>query len=141
MIKRKIKKILVALDGSKNSQRGLEMGINLARKFDTKLIGIYVISNIPKKYYKLTYPEKPLLIAAEDIMESAKIRCAQNGVLFEKKIDFGDPGSKITNFAESLNFDMIIIGARGMSSIKEKFLGSVSNHVLHKSSIPVMIVK
>ena len=141
MIKTKIKKILVALDGSKNSQRGLDMGINLARQFDTKLIGIYVISNIPKKYYKLDYPEKPLLIAADKIMESAKIRCAQNGILFEKKISFGEPGPEIIKFAKSLNFDIIIIGARGMSSIKEVFLGSVSNHVLHKSSIPVMIVK
>ena len=141
MIKTKIKKILVALDGSKNSQRGLDMGINLARQFDTKLIGIYVISNIPKKYYKLDYPEKPLLIAADKIMESAKIRCAQNGILFEKKISFGEPGPEIIKFAKSLNFDIVIIGARGMSSIKEVFLGSVSNHVLHKSSIPVMIVK
>lgn len=141
MIKTKIKKILVALDGSKNSQRGLDMGINLARQFDTKLIGINVISNIPKKYYKLDYPEKPLLIAADKIMESAKIRCAQNGILFEKKISFGEPGPEIIKFAKSLNFDIVIIGARGMSSIKEVFLGSVSNHVLHKSSIPVMIIK
>lgn len=135
------KKILVALDGSKNSRRGLDMAIYLARQFDTKLVGIYVISNIPKKYYNLNYPEKPLLIAADKIMESAKKRCAQNGVLFDKKIDFGDPGTKITKFAESLNFDIIVIGTRGMSIIKEKFLGSVSNYVLHKSSIPVMIIK
>ena len=141
MIKTKIKKILVALDGSKNSYRGLDMGIYLARQFDTKLTGIYVISNIPKKYYDLNYPERPLLLAAEDILETAKIRCARNGILFEKKIDFGDPGSKITTFANSLNFDIIIIGTRGMSDIKELFLGSVSNYVLHKSSIPVMIIR
>jgi len=141
MIKTKIKKILVALDGSKNSYRGLDLGIYLARQCDTKLVGIYVISNIPKTYHGLKYPEKPLLIAADDIMETAKIRCAQNGILFEKKIDFGDPGLKITKFAKSLNFDIILIGARGMSNIKEIFLGSVSNYVLHKSTIPVMIVK
>ncbi len=141
MIKSKIKKILIALDGSKNSQRGLDMGIYLARQCDTKLIGIYVISNIPKKYYKLTYPEKPLLLAVDKIMESAKKRCAQNGILFEKKIDFGDPGTKITKFAKALNFDIIVIGARGMSRIKETFFGSVSNYVIHKSSIPVVIVK
>jgi nucleotide-binding universal stress UspA family protein len=117
------------------------MGIYLARQCDTKLIGIYVISNIPKKYYKLAYPEKPLLLAADKIMESAKKRCAQNGILFEKKIDFGDPGTKITKFAKALNFDIMVIGTRGMSSIKEIFFGSVSNYVIHKSSIPVVIVK
>lgn len=141
MIKSKIKKILVALDGSKNSYRGLDMGIYLARQCDTKLTGIYVISNIPKKEYDMDYPEKPLLIAAEDILETAKIRCARNGVLFEKKIDFGDPGSKITAFAKALDFDIIVIGVRGISNIKEVLLGSVSNHVLHKSTIPVMIIR
>ncbi|QLH05860.1 universal stress protein [Nitrosopumilus ureiphilus] len=141
MIKKKINKILVALDGSKNSQRALDMGIFLARKSATKLIGINVISNIPKKYHHLSYPEKPVLLAAENMMESAKKLCAQSGILFERKIDFGDPGPKITKFAESLSFDIIIIGTRGMSGIKEKLLGSISNHVVHKSSIPVMIVK
>ena len=141
MIKKKINKILVALDGSKNSQRALDMGIFLARKSDTKLMGITIISNIPKKYHHLGYPEKPVLLAADKMMESAKKKCAQNGILFEKKIDFGNPGPKITKFAESLNFDIIIIGTRGMSGIKETILGSVSNHIVHKSSVPVMIVK
>ena len=141
MIKKKIYKILVALDGSKNSQRALDMGIYLARKSDIKLIGITIISNIPKKYHHLSYPEKRVLLVADKMMESAKRKCAQNGILFERKIDFGDPGPKITKFAESLNFDIVIIGTRGMSGIKEKLLGSVSNHVVHKSSVPVMIVK
>ena len=141
MIKKKINKILVALDGSKNSQRALDMGIFLARKFDVKLMGITIISNIPKKYHHLSYPEKPALLAADKMMESAKKKCAQNEILFERKIDFGDPGPKITKFAESLNCDIIIIGTRGMSGIKERLLGSVSNHIVHKSSIPVLIVK
>ena len=141
MIKKQIKKILVALDGSKNSQRALSMAISLARNCDTKLVGMNVISNIPKKYHHLSYPEKPVLLAADNMMESAKILCAKNGILFERKIDFGDPGSKIVKFAESLNFDIIILGTRGVSGIKEKFFGSVSNYVVHKSSVPVMIVK
>lgn len=60
---------------------------------------------------------------------------------FERKIDFGDPVPKITKFATSLNFDIIVIGIRGMSGIKEKLLDSVSNYVVHKSSVLVMIVK
>ena len=141
MIKKKIKKILIALDGSENSQRALDMGIFMARTYDTKLIGINIVSNIPKKYHHLSYPEKPVLLAADKMMELAKKKCAQNGILFERKRAVGDPGPKITQFAKSFNFDIIIIGTRGMSGIKEQLLGSVSNYVVHKSSIPVMIVK
>ena len=141
MIKQKIKKILVALDGSKNSKRGLDEAILFARHHNAKLTGIHVISKIPKEFQNLKYPEKPLLIEAEKIMDYAKKRCAQNGILFEQKISFGDIGPKIIKFSTSLNYDVIIIGARGMGSIKELFLGSVSNHVVHKSKIPVLLVK
>ena len=47
----------------------------------------------------------------------------------------------IVKFAKSLNYDIIIIGARGQSGIKDVFLGSVSNYVLHKAKSPVIIVK
>lgn len=141
MIKRKIKKILVALDGSKNSNRGLDMAIYLARQNDTKLTGIHVICKIPKEYRKLEYPEKPLLVEADRIMEYAKKRSAQNGILFEKKVSFGDMGAEIVKFAKSLNYDIIVIGARGQGAVKEIFLGSVSNYVVHKSKIPVLLLK
>lgn len=136
-----IPRILVPLDGSKNSFRSLDMAIYLARQIHGTIVGIYVISYMPKSLYELEYPEKPLLITADKILEKAKKKCAQNGVLFEKKIRFGDPGTHIVNFANKLDFKLIVIGSRGMSGIKEMFLGSVSNHVLHKSKIPVLIVK
>ena len=136
------KKILVCLDGSKNSIRGLDEAINLARQCDTKLVGIHVLPLIPpKKYRKLKYPEKPELIEADKILEFAKKRSAKKGILFEKKTLFGKPGSSITKFAESLNYDIIVIGVRGRSAVKEIFFGSVSNYVLHKASMPVLIIK
>jgi len=141
MIRTRIKKILVALDGSENSKRALEIAIYLARQNNTKLTGIHVICNIPKEFQKMKYPEKPLLIEADKIMNYAQKHSAQNGILFEKKISFGDVGSEIVQFANNLNYDIIIIGARGRSALKEIFLGSVSNYVLHKSKIPVMIIK
>ena len=39
------------------------------------------------------------------------------------------------------DFDLIVIGSRGMSATKEFFLGSTSNYVMHKSKKPVLIVK
>ena len=137
-----LKRILVCLDGSKNSKRALKMAIFLTRQSDTKLTGIFVLPRNPKKEYRqLSYPEKPMIKEADKILESAKKLSAQNGILFEKKVSFGEPGTSIVKFAASLDYDIIVIGSRGMGSIKELFLGSTSNHVLHKSKIPVLIVK
>ncbi len=136
------KKILVPLDGSKNSFRGLDTAIFLARQTGATLTGIFVLPRTPeKKFRKLGKPEKEMLKAADGVMERAKKRAAQNGIVFNKKIDFGDPAYMIVKFAKSLNYDIIVIGARGQSGIKDIFLGSTSNYVLHKSKAPVIIVK
>jgi nucleotide-binding universal stress UspA family protein len=74
-------------------------------------------------------------------MDFAKRHCAQNGIMFEQKIVFGDAGFMIVKFANDKNFDVIVIGARGLSALKEAFFGSVSNYVLHKSKLPVLVVK
>ena len=136
------KKILVPLDGSKNSLRGLDTAIFLARQTGATLTGIFVLPRTPeKKFRRLQQPEKEALKIADSVMERAKKRAAQNGIVFNKKIDFGDPAYMIVKFSKSLNYDIIVIGARGQSGIKDIFLGSTSNYVLHKAKAPVIIVK
>ena len=142
MITNKIKKILVPLDGSKNSFRGLDEGIFLARQCGATLTGIFVLDRNPfPPNRRIGSLEKEILQNADEFLEKAKVRSAQNGIDFHKIIAFGEPGSVITHFAQTKKQSIIIIGARGLGSIKEKFLGSVSNYVLHKSKIPVLIVK
>ena len=137
-----IKKILVPLDGSKNSLRGLDEAIYLARQCQAIITGLYVVPlSKPKTDSQISYVEKYLLTNAGKFMSKAKNRAAQNGILFEDKVVYGDEGKKIINFATSKSFDIIIMGSRGLGSIKEAFLGSTSNYVLHKSTIPVLIVK
>ena len=54
----------------------------------------------------------------------------------------GEIGYNIIKTAhEKEKFDMIVMGSRGRSSAKEIFFGSTSNYVMHKSLIPVIIVK
>jgi nucleotide-binding universal stress UspA family protein len=136
------KKILVPLDGSKNSFRGLDTAIYLARQSGATLTGMFVLPRTPeKKFRRLQQPEKEALKIADRVMERAKKRAAQNGIVFNKKIDFGDPAFMIVKFSKSLHYDIIVIGARGQSGVKDIFLGSTSNYVLHKAKAPVIIVK
>ncbi len=138
----KIKKILVPLDGSKNSLRGLDEAIYLARQCQATITGLYVVPMAkPQTSSQISYVEKYHLNNAAQFMTKAKKRSAQNGILFDDKIVYGEEGPKIINFATSQSYDIIIIGSRGMSSLKEAFLGSTSNFVLHKSKVPVLIVK
>jgi len=138
----KIKKILVPLDGSSNSFRGLDVAIHMARESHATITGLYVAAiTKPRTNDKTTPLEKILLGHAQKIMKKSKLKAAQKGILFFDRVSYGDDGKRIVEVAEKQNFDLIVIGSRGMGSAKEFFLGSTSNYVLHKSKKPVLIVK
>ncbi len=138
----KIKKILVPLDGSSNSFRGLDVAIQMARQCHATLTGLYVAGIVkPGISEPVTPQEKILLKHAQKIMKKAKLKAAKKGILFFDRVSYGDEEKRIVDVAEKKNFDLIVIGSRGMGAAKEIFLGSTSNYVLHKSKKPVLIVK
>ena len=143
MIQKKISKILVPLDGSKNSIRGLEMAITLARQCRAIITGIYSIYAPPHSEFRgVGSVEKSLNIEIKKIMEEAKMLAAKNGIVFREKLMRGEIGYNIIKTAHGKEkFDMIVMGSRGRSSAKEIFFGSTSNYVIHISKIPVVIVK
>ena len=135
-------KILVPIDGSKNSQRGLDKAIELAKSNNAQITGFYVF------HFPLSAGVKSTKKMHEDAQNKAVkavgpsiVRARKAGVPFVHKTDVGPIGPKIIKAAKNGKYDVIIIGARGLGGIKEKFLGSVSNYVMHESSIPVLVVK
>ena len=136
-----IKKILVPLDGSENSYRGLDAAIYQAQKNDSVITGINVVPKIPERF-KNNPPYSPEgEKEAVNIMKESKKRSLKNDVKFQEKVIHGSTGSDIVKFAEDNNFDLIAIGARGIGSVKETFLGSVSHYISHRSKVPVLIIK
>ena len=143
MIKKQISKILVPLDGSKNSVRGLEMAIILARQCGATITGTYSINASPHSEFRgVGSVEEALNKEVKKFMEEAKLLAAKNGIVFKEKMMRGDIGYNIVKLAHGKDkFDMIVIGSRGRSSAKEMFFGSVSNYVIHAAKIPVVVVK
>ena len=139
---KKINKILVPLDGSPNSKRGLDHAIFLARHSDGIITGIHVVPLVkPKPNDPVTSLEKIFLKKAASIMNFARTRCAKQGIMFEDHLAYGDEGPEIIRLAQKKNSDVIVIGSRGRSMAKEVLLGSTSNYVLHKTHVPIMIIK
>lgn len=140
MTKYQVKKILVPMDGSKNSFRGLDNAIYLARQCGGIITGLFVMPIRLSAFSPVTFDRKYLLKFANEFMSKAKEQCAQNGIVFHGKTTTGDSATEIMNFSQKNKFDIIVIGARGLGSVKEAFLGSVSHAIVHKSKIPVLIV-
>jgi nucleotide-binding universal stress UspA family protein len=140
----KTKKILAPLDGSKNSIRGLDMAIHIARQSQGTITAL-AVKSVPGIYaiHPLGFLDFNSTSEVKKILSYAKLRAAKKGIKLIGKAISGDPGYDIARFANNSKngIDLVVIGARGRSSAKEIFLGSVSNYVLHKSKKPVLVVK
>jgi nucleotide-binding universal stress UspA family protein len=141
-----IKKLLVPLDGSDNSFRALDVAIFLAKKIGASIVGFYAVNVLPVTEAQVIDPISLQLEEkkyANEILKKAKSLCEGDAVHFSHVISFGSPGYMIVKFIKNKDngIDLVVIGSRGRGSMKEIFLGSVSNFVLHKSHIPVLIVK
>lgn len=140
----KTKKILVPLDGSKNSIRGLDMAIHIARQSQGTITAL-AVKSVPGIYalHPLGFLDFNSMTEVKKILNDAKLRAAKKGIQLTSKALAGDPGYDIARFANNAKnkIDLVVIGARGRGSAKELFLGSVSNYVLHKSKKPVLVVK
>jgi nucleotide-binding universal stress UspA family protein len=139
-----IKKILVALDGSPNSFRALDMAIHIARQSHNTITALSV-KVVPGIYaiHPSGFLDFNSISEIKKLFESAKVRAAKKGIQLIGKMIVGEPGPDIARFANNVKnkIDLVVIGNRGRSSAKEIFLGSTSNHVLHKSKKPVLVIK
>ncbi len=120
----KIKKILVALDGSNNSFKGLDSAIYLARQAHATLTGIFVFPPTESVFQPIRYDRKIIQKEANRIMGKAKIRAAQKGIVFTHKITSGNPGQEIVNVVNSKRnkFDLVVIGSEDSVVQKSSFL-------------------
>lgn len=137
-----IKKILVPIDNSSNSIRGLKKAIYLARQCGASITAFHVLELPMRSVIRITNSMLENGIKKADRIISKSIRASDKE---EMGVDFkttsGRPGSEIVKYAQKNKFDLIVIGSRGLGSSKELLLGSVSSYVIHKSKTPVLLIR
>jgi nucleotide-binding universal stress UspA family protein len=76
-----------------------------------------------------------------DVFGKLVVKATAEGVSTNCVHCFGDPERAISDFASAWNADLIVIGRRGVSSVAEFFLGSISNYTLHHAPCSVYVVQ
>jgi len=148
-------KILVPLDGSEHSVHALDTAVQIARKFGGKITLIHVysvahsVSVLPITMTE-TWTLAPEVVSklveaarrvATGILADGEKRVRAEGVQAETLLREGHTVEEILKTAKEGGFDLIVMGARGLSGIKEIFLGSVSHGVTRRAPCPVLVVK
>jgi nucleotide-binding universal stress UspA family protein len=149
-----IRKIIVPIDGSENSDRAIIYAVDLAEKYsaEIKLLSVaqpvvaigplYSIQPILSPTNTTIYV-KEIENAHKKMLEKAlkKAEEAKPTIKISKQLVNGRPADKIVEIANKEKFDLIVMGSRGTGGIKEFFLGSVSDRVADQASCPVLLVK
>jgi len=139
--------ILVALDGSKISQRALTEAVDLARLMNATLQAVHVMEAITSAQSSLDQMDNSLemyqLLEKEgnDILEGAKKYCAYQGITLIPHLKQGNPGTEIISLSEQEKCDIIVVASHGKSGFDRLFLGSVSSFVVKNNKGTTMVVR
>ena len=148
-----IRNILVAVDGSENSNRALDFALDLAEKFDSAVMVLNVsevlaMGVVPQESTTYSFDNmsilgKDLRKIHEEILSKAVIhaKAVKPDLMVSSMLKDGDPAIEIVNVAKDSGFDAIVIGHRGSGMMRERFLGSISEKVAHLAPCPVVIVR
>jgi nucleotide-binding universal stress UspA family protein len=132
--KAEIRRLLVAVDGSEQANKALDHAVAIAKNFGARITLLHVEE---ARLFGL----KPEIVRkiGEEILVEAESRI--KGVSFDKSLKPGSPVEIILKMAWLGDFDLIIIGSRGLSSVKRFLLGSVSADVSMHARTSVFIVR
>lgn len=133
-----IERILLAVDGSPLSYRAADILEGLAEALDAE---VHLVHVLPLPFSGNTAQSRQVIKQAmEDIHRTMTGRFNGSGrVRFE--LLFGKPADRLIEYADEMNVDLIVMGARGLSKTKGFLLGSVSNRVAHQARASVLIVR
>jgi len=143
-------KLLLASDGSDNAVRAAEFTVKLLAVAPSIKVTVLAVNDILEKIKYYSPLRSPVVLEEVEIFFKEKTREALETTMevFEKqgiKVDgvtkVGNPARVIVDYAREEGVSHIVIGSRGLGSLKGIVLGSVSSKVIQLAGCPVTVVK
>ncbi len=143
-------RILIATDGSDFAIRAAQRAVPMLR--DDHEVTVMAVAPRPVGGTLMAGPEgagfAPAPQVSEELEEAVEQEAKANvdrtadalGIDVVRRVERGDPRSVICDVAGE-GFDLVVIGSHGYGLLHRVMLGSVSNHVLHHSPAPVLVVR
>lgn len=137
------KNILVPLDESANAQKAALVALELAQKYKAEINAISVVS-LPE--YGGTIGEVSEAKVEGEMrfqgrLEELRSKGTSVGFQIRTEILYGHPAERIIKYVINNSIDLVVIGHKGSSGIKEFFLGSVASRVVQHAPCSVLLVK
>jgi nucleotide-binding universal stress UspA family protein len=146
-------KIVVGIDGSKESVNAADYAIAIAHRQKAELIAINVLTSEIGYAYSTPGVESPPLTIKEIILlaqgevkkwfDDFKEKADKNDIQFRSEIIMAKRSavSTMLDYAKEQKIDLIVVGTRGRSGIKKMLLGSFASGLVTYAACPVLVVR
>ncbi len=141
-----MRKALVPVDGSPNSDRAVRHVIALAGICPSIEVTLLNVQAEIDEWEVRRFLKKEEIEAMQeskggDALESARALLDAAGIRYTPMVLIGPAAETITRTALEQNCDGIVMGTRGLGAVESIVLGSVTNKVIHLADVPVTLVK
>lgn len=140
-------KILVATDGSKNAVRAVKFAARLDQMLEKRgtvtLISVHddtALRHAQRFVGKKAVDDYLRDLSEKDIAEARRV-LDKAGVHHDMIIRTGHIATEIAAAAKEGRFDLLVLGSKGRSALKDLVIGSVASRVTSISTVPVLLVK
>ncbi|MDX6653865.1 MAG: hypothetical protein QOH18_566 [Solirubrobacterales bacterium] len=132
--------ILVALDGSADSKTALRHAVTLARDQNAKLTLLSIVPHTPTPVGPGVAPPPETDESHDEIIKQALAEIP-NDIGVTTRLEHGEIADTILKLVASETYDLLVMGSHGHSRVHRALLGSVSQRVLHKAAVPVLMLR
>lgn len=141
----KYERILVAIDGSYESELAFNKGVMIALRNDASLLLTHVIDTRALQSVATfdTYVYDRLSQEAKEVLDAFEKQARQAGLSKVKQlIEFGNPKTLLaTEIPERENIDLIMVGATGLNTFERLLIGSSSEYILRHAKVDLLVVR
>lgn len=133
-------RIVIPVDGSAEATHAAKRGLKLAAVFDATVAVIHVINQKTRRLTRTVKETDQLRDRSEQALTEIEELASDVGHPITTTLIEGKPAVEISRYADEQNADLIVIGRQGITGIRKRLLGGVTEQVLHRSDIPVLVV-
>lgn len=135
--------IVLAADGSENAVRAAKETIKIASLNKQCLVEIVYVADFEKARTEVLHAGSTEVLELErrKKIQNVELLLKESEISYKINILHGIPGPEIVKFANDNHVDLLVIGSRGLNSLQEMVLGSVSHKVIKRVQCPALVVK